>query len=502
MSESDSALHLDGELLDRLALDVAVATEIATPPDLLPSRVVEPALQELQRSYVAYLKGQVRQGLLVERPEVLSARKTRGGARPVPVMTFHERVLLRALGSLISSQLPAGTPSKTAYDDMVQGPIAAESAWVLHGDVASFYSFVDHGVLEDEIVALTGDSVAAVATTDLLYRLMGRRFGLPQGHRASDVMADIYIDVAERQLLRQSRDVWRYNDDFRIGAVSQRDALLVEERLSTELRQIGLVLNDDKTFAQSRSQYLRWVQAAEEAIDQLAQDLETDLTGWNPYTDEEIEPDEEDVWAGASVVALTSWTERVEEPATGSQRLANRQVLRLALQILAAYARPDGLDFVHQVLLHEPQLTPYVARYLESLMSAAAREARQTLGRVVADETLYLNAWQNLWLLEAARSSDQLGESLIAWAQELLTSSDSPGPVVASSASLLAAYGRVDSQELLNVYGRVPKASRPEVVAALASVVGGVTAAQQRALRANFLDRAIFDHNVPEPEPF
>lgn len=166
------AFTLEADLLTQLPLSAALEIELGTPPDLLPGRTVEAVVRENRKRYLKKLKGLLQRGLVVETPETVLARKARGGSRPVAVLTLHERVVLRALAIQIREEIAAELIQETTYEDMVDGPIEAGSQWVVHADVASFYSFVDHDVLTAEVVALSGDALAGEALADLLERII------------------------------------------------------------------------------------------------------------------------------------------------------------------------------------------------------------------------------------------------------------------------------------------------------------------------------------------
>ena len=59
----------------------------------------------------------------------------------------------------------------------------------------------------------------------------------------------------ERRLLRHGLTMWRYNDDFRISVDTWSDALNAVDTLERECREVGLVLNDSKTFISKHATY-------------------------------------------------------------------------------------------------------------------------------------------------------------------------------------------------------------------------------------------------------
>lgn len=323
---------------------------------------------------------------------------------------------------------------------------------------------------------------------------MGKRFGLPQGYRASDAFADLYIDMVERTLVRRGLPVWRYSDDFRIGSESRSAAYAAIEELDDELRRVGLALNDDKTFVQSADTYKTWVNRAENLINELAQELQTDLSGWDPYNEEPVEPDAEEVWVAAAVGALTAWRDRDHESTAGPVGLANRRILTTALSILRTFEQPEGLPFCRSIVAAEPQLTPAIALYVSSVIEEAGDPARRALRTLVSDEDVYLNDWQRLWLLEPLKLSPTLTPALRTWVDDCYRSDS--GAVSTSAASLLSAHGQIGVSQLLELYDRAGTANRPTLVYAVGLRSPETTSAQRKSVQEDFLSQMIFETAV------
>lgn len=99
----------------------------------------------------------------------------------------------------------------------VQETLAAkDSAYVLMTDVASFYEYVDHDVLADELLELTGDESGVSALSGLLGELMRSRRGLPQGPLSVGDLADVYLSAVDRRLVRDDFELYRFTDDYRL----------------------------------------------------------------------------------------------------------------------------------------------------------------------------------------------------------------------------------------------------------------------------------------------
>jgi hypothetical protein len=128
-------------------------------------------------------------------------------------------------------------------------------AYIAVADVASFYEYVDHDLLGAEIIELTGDPDLATAITSTLSELLGRRFGLPQGPQGSDVFASVYLSRVDRLLLRAGVAIERFNDDYLLRAESVARARRNLAALERSLRDLGLILNHEKTQVLTADQY-------------------------------------------------------------------------------------------------------------------------------------------------------------------------------------------------------------------------------------------------------
>lgn len=129
------------------------------------------------------------------------------------------------------------------------------NAYIASTDITAYYQYIDHDVLADELIAQTGDFHAVTALTDLLHQVMGGRVGIPQVHSSSDILGDTYIDPIRRTLIRAGYDAYSYADDFRIGCHNLGSARAALELCSAAAHELGLVLNDAKTFTYGRDTY-------------------------------------------------------------------------------------------------------------------------------------------------------------------------------------------------------------------------------------------------------
>lgn len=189
-------LELPSNLLDRLNVAQALRASIDHPPVFVPSYILDGGVDTHFDEAVGYFEGLSAAGLHIEPGEVIQARKTRFGLRPAVVLGFPERVAFEALVGVIEPALPPLRRSQADFDAFSTGPIEelGNRGVVTLADVSSFYEYVDHELLTDEIVNQTGEAQAAATLSSLLGALMDRRFGLPQRYGPSDTLSELIID--------------------------------------------------------------------------------------------------------------------------------------------------------------------------------------------------------------------------------------------------------------------------------------------------------------------
>lgn len=488
-------LQIAPDLLRARDLTAAVLIEAQNPPDLLPTSSVEAVAQAHTADIARIVSSGARRGLQVSPREYVNARKARGGSRPVPILTFEERVLARAFSEYFRSRVATEVANPTTYEQMSDGPIEVGQPWVAHADVASFYQYVDHNFLEDELVSSTGEALAAEGALAVLGAIMQRRFGLPQGVRSSDTFADVYIDVAERELLRSGRPAFRYSDDFRISARTRREALESIELLDSSLRNIGLTLNDDKTYITSLEAYVSWRTQPETLVDDFENEAWSELLTVDLYDGEVLEvPSAEAVWSEAAVKALAWWRDHYSgvSPA-GAEGLIVRRVLQRSLAVLSTLANTGAVEFAPAILDREPQLTPQLSRYLAEVAPQLDGETSDLILAIGASDGAFLNSWQLLWLLESIHKSADIGGPLSERLRGIVAQSRVPGITRAAAGALLVRHQLMSVDDAVALLQDLQPEAQPNVVAALAQT-GKLKAAHSKLLRSNALHRLVFDH--------
>lgn len=487
-------------LVEALNLGGAFDAEIVAERNLVPPEPWLDGLEHDRADLVAHATTALRSGLRVGPAPIVLARKPGFGTRPIPFLSIEERIVYRALVDRACGEFPPLDRSHDAYVRFSTGPLyysfdAAEeqSSWIVGSstvthvvktDIASFYDYVDHQILREEIL----DSTADYETVDLLTRFLGatqgREFGLPQLYDPSDVLSEIYAAILERGLLRKGHPTWRFNDDFRIASSSYADALSVIETLSMYAREIGLVLSEHKTYTP------RFVTYAFDTLDVGPDDA------LRPRDQLEMEDSTADYVAtdpAARLADAQGLVGRVQVPGTGGGATLDRPIhldelrskdyssLRRAFRVLAEAADTTAIDLVLPLMVYAPALTPYLASYLLAI--------RGTQSTAIVNElitSVSLGDWQKMWVVDVIGRSEALAnpdaDAVRKWMSGEL---DGDSDIVrAYAAYWLARHGAVDFDILADAEWSAPSSLRPAYLSGIAALAGSASPPDTNRIRA------------------
>lgn len=461
-------------LLEQLDLTAAIIEELRYSTRLLPASPEQVILRDHIREVESVLKASLQQNNAAEPASVVLASKTKG-LRPLNLWRLQDRVLYRALAERLRLKLPAHLQKRVSHDEFTQSPhLNQDNDYIASTDITAYYQYIDHDVLADELIAQTGDFHAVTALTELLQQVMGGRVGIPQVHSSSDVLGDTYIDPIRRKLIRAGYDAYSFADDFRIGCPNLGSARAALELCSTAAHELGLVLNDAKTFTYHRGTYEQALGQRERTAEKLLHnaDLTQSATRFlvrNHYTEEEVsvpaEPDfsslENPLPAQGDVDDINEgtldaerntlvrevwrvWTQRPEE--RRNQTL--RELLGQALPVLGKLGEKGPLAEAKKLLDDAPDLTPMVAEYLTNLaVSDPFSEVPVTptlLGLLTSDRH---SDWQKVWLAHTAGTlGTTASDQIVKWLTDRVR--DGSPILAAHSAAALGALGRGDATTL------------------------------------------------------
>ena len=448
--------------------------------DLLPPSVTEEAVPAYADELGEYYRGLAKNGRHLGTVPVTHGWKSTSGLRPISTMSVLQRVALRALGLDLLEHLEAPERTRDAHRAFVLAPVEAGVEYVVLTDVAAFYGFVAHDQLAMEILRRTGEEYLAETTARLLDEYMERSFGLPQTSLTSDLLSEVYIDVAHRALVRDGIEVWRFNDDFRLGASSYQAAQRALVGLAEHLDELGLALNEAKTWVMRADTYAASLQRPEEAENRIEDqaEIEADQEVWS--TDDYGEPElvEEGPHEDGFVDRLTDEAVRILDlwnAATGRESGETRSRLELskirtfagrAIGILGVVESSLAIQYLDALLSVEPQFAPQVSRYLSRIGGASSSAVKSWYADNAANIER-LTEWQQVWLLEPLIENYGWGEEAIGqWVTGMLESS--ANPYVRSRAALCLAWAdQVEVADLLTLYSGTPEGFRADVAAAV-----------------------------------
>lgn len=126
--------------------------------------------------------------------------------------------------------------------------------WVVNADIKAFFDEVDHECLMLEIRKLVSDTAilslielwlkAKVSHNEVQYTLSK---GIPQGSPLSPLLANLYLDQLDDQLLSKGHRIVRYADDFIILCKTRKRAEKTLKLTGEVLKSIKLAFNREKT---------------------------------------------------------------------------------------------------------------------------------------------------------------------------------------------------------------------------------------------------------------
>lgn len=450
--------------------------------------------------------------------------KPKYSTRPAALMNLIDQVVYEALVEPLRSRIERGLVS----DGVVFWPRGFETDkrwrefeaisadgddYIVRADVTGFYESIDHAVLQDILVRLTGRVDVVGALIDCLGQVMGAPRGLPQGIATSDVLATAYLSVVDAEMLRNGFDYRRHGDDIRITVATHDDGRRAIHLLEKQLRSVRLLINADKSRVLHRDTYNTQLGAVEttrkevhgrilkqrkEALSDASDDEiarlveEADLgvgTLWALFYHRTMSLEELAEQLSAHLqpdqvtVAVGSFTEAMSRmPGSGPDALGEDEfhgLVSTSMTILLAKKLPDAIEYAPRLVDQFPDKTQLVATYLSGV--AASYPQRVEAAAVDALTSGYLTGWQQAWLMTVLR---RVAESTrvthfgaaLDLIPEVAQDEDASWLARAEAVRLLAQIHKLDHKLLLRVWNRAPASIRADLTAA-AAVVAGTEAA-------------------------
>lgn len=386
---------------------------------------------------------------------------------------------------------------------------------MLSVDVQSFYDSIRHDLLGDALTRADCDPQVVTALAGWLGEVMGRPWGLPQGLGASDPLASAVLSPLDSALAREGVRYVRHGDDLRVVG-THADVSDARRLVRDELRDLGLVMNDDKTrvlrrytYLERRSEIARGVQEYLEArdggarhsaiyllLDELGGD---DELSWSWYhgnlsvsevlaaAGSTFEPSDAQALvillaeAAASEEATTRLRQRIGH---GRRSTETTLLLRAGISLLAAAGPAAPAIDLEASVVARPEYADVLSTYVEQAAPRQPAQVARLLQQIEATGVTYDAQWLRLYrALDEVASSDF--DDLAA------THLDSPNERWIRrlpAARFMARRGRLDSAYLPELCDHAPSALRddvldvvaassPESVPSLLNGEGAVTAA-------------------------
>lgn len=195
-------------------------------------------------------------------------RKDDGGVRPLAIPTVADRIAQRAvcdvLGPSIDTLLEDCSYAYRKGFSRAGAARAIERAWndgfrwVLDADISSFFDLVSWPLLFAKLRALFAVDPAVplierwmVAPVVFEGRRIERRCGLPQGSPLAPLLANLFLDEFDEEILGLDYRLVRYADDFVVLCREPEAARAAREAVVRALGRLRLELNEEKTGIRS-----------------------------------------------------------------------------------------------------------------------------------------------------------------------------------------------------------------------------------------------------------
>jgi len=363
--------------------------------------------------------------------------------------------------------------------------LARGGGWVVSADLTRYFERIDHGVLALTLTDLGADYEVTASLMSLLRGWLppGLSCGLPQSQDPSGYLATALLLQFDEFAVARSAAYCRYTDDMTVVLPTRDDARKWLTAAETELWELGLALNCQKTRVESADDFLLRKSAHQDALERHLNPESAWMVSANAYGSggqDDVEMDAILALVDDHDAFVALFREEVQQqpPSLESLRPCLREFMRLNPVGALEYVLPNLGACLHagrtleQYLLvaaeDEPDLA---ATILEALTSQLA------FRRALTD-------WQAMWALHCCYRLEAADRQLADVAMAYVTTSrDWPEPV-AAHAMLLAGWDG-DEETQLKMLACAARDGRPWVGY---GAIAGVQALNKRD-RNSFLSR-------------
>ncbi len=190
--------------------------------------------------------------------------KADGGKRPLCVLTVRDRIAQNAVINVIAPVFESEFEACSfAYrkgrsvQQALQQVVALQEqgyVWVVDADISAFFDNVNHSLLLDRVREIVPEAhIIRLIELWLKAKIYDGQLmteptkGVPQGSPLSPMLANLYLDTFDEQMLADGQKLVRFADDFLILCKSKPKAEAALQLTKKVLTGLELALNEDKT---------------------------------------------------------------------------------------------------------------------------------------------------------------------------------------------------------------------------------------------------------------
>jgi len=185
--------------------------------------------------------------------------------RPLGIPTIRGRIVETALRDVIEPIFEHSfaehsygfRPKRSAKQAVARVEALLEEGrhWVVDADIKGYFDNIPHEQLMDQVSDKISDSrvlglIEKMLKQGVMETINGwtpTEQGTPQGAVISPLLANIYLDPLDHQMVEQEREMIRYADDFVILCKTQAEAEEALEHVRVWMSKAGLTLHPEKT---------------------------------------------------------------------------------------------------------------------------------------------------------------------------------------------------------------------------------------------------------------
>ncbi|MFH9496216.1 reverse transcriptase domain-containing protein [Streptomyces globisporus] len=472
----------------------------------LPALIIDQCLTGCANELSA-IADMVLSGAVTLPSETLAMPKKKFEPRPVTVTSTAARVAYTALVNSISDSLGPRSRDEDNRQKHESFTARNESNYIVEFDIVSFYEYVDHDILSQQLLSHTLNSEAVQKLRRVLLSVSKGNRGLPQLLSASDHLSDVYIGTLERRLARDGYPTVRFADDFKAACPDWETANVIIERAAEYARELGLVLSSEKTVIKKRAT----IMSEEESKARFINDYHEETTStqlvntflWSRYDDlieeaetlRDREAMEPTMWS-----LVDDWHRLVKSVAPEDSFRVDvlyRPLLSKALGLLEEHDERLSDEVLQEIVFKHPLFLIPVCDYVSArvVTHAPLEDPWQTLHTLV--NMGRQSPWAKLWLLDSvARTNIRKSNSwhyvpVMNWVDQQV--SDRHEVVRAQAAWAASCHERLSESTLMDLYTHASPLSQHALAACMGKQQGFGKGIMQSVKQDGPLNRKAFE---------